>query len=882
MAVSRKRAKLQPELLSTHAAAPAGDLSSVMIRARSRAKATATPVVEIADRLASGDRGADNTADSDTHHSDGLLFRKGAATGSSFRPDYWTFDRPEPKPEAPSEPLLAKRGTAPTPHKPQPQARAKADLSPKQLQEQIAALQALITSGGPEEEAEPRISADGRQEPPPPASLLAAMQPNPETSAAPDASAAAEPKRSRITGAIEGPAEPLIPPPLFAETEALAAPAAEAAPSTSLIPPPLFADTDALEPVSKAPLDAPTAMPSVEIAADLAPPAEPPTPEPIAEAEAVETAPRPALETAEVAAVAEIATDLAPPVEPAPEPAAEVEMVPPSSLDTPAATPAVELVAAAEATPEPMPALSLDTPTAEPAIVAEAVPQPEPIADTLPATPEPPIDAPSAEIMVEAAVDVAPEPVVEALPVAPEPLVDAPSADLVAASADVAPATEAAPLTEGVPAVATPPHELPVETPAVETVAIVVQEPRPEAVAEMPAPAEPVIELPTDAAMPPEPAQPEAIAEVLPAAPEPMPVAAAAELPVQPAADVPAEPVPEPIAEAQPPRDLPMVKLPAAPAVDVKLPAAAKTRRASTRRVMPAPEPIVAPPSLDIAAARVQEPVPAEPPATEWTEGLAELKTLLTELRQRTQAPAPDSAIETLTPVPSPTFPGLAALPPEPFPELPAQLLATQDLPPELHNEFPAAPPMAVEPPVAEPPAAEPPAFDDHGQRIADEHPHETVVANSLGNLIEDVLSRKSFSIAAVAAQQPRYGASEPMVEVPPSELDALLASVRTPDPVVVESARGPDAAVPPRHWVRLVDRVLAVVTVLMMVAGTYFGFSLLRDSSSDVQLRAITLPPAAQRAGSPIWSGKPATKDAGHGNGTAAHRPGSTQTPAR
>jgi hypothetical protein len=240
--------------------------------------------------------------------------------------------------------------------------------------------------------------------------------------------------------------------------------------------------------------------------------------------------------------------------------------------------------------------------------------------------------------------------------------------------------------------------------------------------------------------------------------------------------------------------------------------------------------------------------------------------------------------IETLTPVAPPSFAGHAALPPEPFPELPAQLLATQDLPPEPHHDVPMDPPAAVEPPVAEPQVKEPLALDEHEHRPPDEHhnPHETVVANSLGNLIEDVLSRKSFSIAAVAAQQPRYGASEPMMEVPPTELDALLAAARTPEPVMVAPARRPDAAPAPRHWIRLVDRVLAVVTVLMMVAGTYFGFSLLRDSSSEVQSRAITLPPAAQRAGSPIWSTRPATKDASHASGTAAHRPGSTQAPVR
>ncbi len=939
MAVSRKRAKLQPELLSPHAPAPAGDLSSVMIRARSRAKA-ALPLVGLADPLPSADRGMADAGESDTHTSDGLLFRKGAATGSSFRPDYWTFDRPEPKPEAPSEPLLAKRGTAPTPHKPQPQARAKTDLSPKALQEQIAALQALITSGGPEEEAEPPISADGQHEPPPPASLLEAMQPA--------ASAAPEPVRSRITGAIEGPAEPLIPPPLFAETEALAAPVAEPAPSTSLIPPPLFTEGEAHEPATTAPLDAPAATPIIEIAADFAPPAELPTPEPVAEAEAFDAVPPPALEQPELAPVAEIAAERTPAAEPAPDPVAEVEIIPPSSLDPPAATPAVELVAAAEVTPEPMPALFLDMPVAEPAVLAEAMPQPEPLVDELMVPPEPAIDAPSAEVVIETVVIAAldpvvealsvapapvadapsaeigiepvviatPEPVVEALPIAPasvadapsaevvaepvaevvpelyvealapEPTVDAPSADLFAASADIAPAPDAAPLTKDVAAVAEPPHETPVETPAVEMAAVA--EPQPEAVAEMPVLAEPVIDLSSDTVPPPEPAPPEAITEVLP--PAPMPVAAAVEPPVPPAADEPAPP--EPTAEALPPapqpqRDLPTVKPPAAPAIGVKLPAPATTRRASTRRVTPAPEPIVAPAPVEIAAARMQEPAPAapaEPPAALWTEGLAELKTLLTELRQRTQAPAPDSMIEALTPVAPPTFPGHAALPPEPFPELPAQLLATQDLPPEPHHDVPVDPPAAGEPPVAELPVAEPLALGDHEHRASEEHhnPHETVVANSLGNLIEDVLSRKSFSIAAVAAQQPRYGASEPMVEMPPTELDALLAAARTPEPVMVEPARRPNAATAPRRWIRLVDRVLAVVTVLMMVAGTYFGFSLLRDSSSEVQSRAITLPPAARHAGSPIWSTKPGSKDAGHATDPAAHRPGWTQAPAR
>ena len=138
MAVSRKRAKLQPELLSPHAAAPAGDLSAILIgRARSRAKAAATPVIEIADHLPSGDRGAAVASESDTHTNDGLLFKKGAATGSSFRPDYWTFDRPDQKTEAPEGPLLAKRGAAPTAHKPQPPPRAKSEPSPKALQEQI-------------------------------------------------------------------------------------------------------------------------------------------------------------------------------------------------------------------------------------------------------------------------------------------------------------------------------------------------------------------------------------------------------------------------------------------------------------------------------------------------------------------------------------------------------------------------------------------------------------------------------------------------------------------------------------------------------------------------------------------------------------------------
>ena len=799
MAVSRKRAKLQPELLSPHAAAPAGDLSAILIgRARSRAKAAATPVIEIADHLPSGDRGAAVASESDTHTNDGLLFKKGAATGSSFRPDYWTFDRPDQKTEAPEGPLLAKRGAAPTAHKPQPPPRAKSEPSPKALQEQIEALQALVTPVEPEEEADPAVAPQApaeplQAEPPPPASLLEALPP-PSTPAVEAFAAAAPPEPHDIVEARQEPAP------------------------------------DAAEVAAPEALAAPAIVPAVE-------PLLPAAPEHVAEIVV--------LATPAATAAAEPASDEVLPAETIPvEAAAEVLPAPPLTVETPAVDLIVE------------PAVHLEPPP-------DAIPQPEAVADAHLAIPQPSIE------------------------VAPE-----------------APVAEA----ELPPEITPPPIDTAPAEPVIETATAAAVSPEAEAIAEAPVVPEPVVEPAAALAIPLEPTELEAIAAETPAAPEPVvePAAAlaialestepapiadmapASPLAVEPSSmplvdATPPEPtsLPEAVAEAiptapEPPRELPTVKVAAARAIELKSPAPQPIVESAPIAETAAP---AAPAPLDAAADRQPEPAPvakAEAPVAAWREGLAELKTLLTELRQRTleppaevpPAPPLHDVPEKTAPEPTPaTFHAARTLLdvfPEPE-ELPPQLRATQDLPPEVPHQMPVVEPPVAEPAKAAAPVAEPAAADDSTRPVAAGYrpPEEVAVADSLGNLIEDVLSRKSFSIATIAARQSRTGAFEPAVESAPSEIESLLSAALEPkpadDPLVAEYARNAEIATP-RRRLPLLDRMLAVVTALMLVMGAYFGMELWRNGAYEaMRAKLIALPPTLDQPEAPIWDESPA-----------------------
>ncbi len=565
------------------------------------------------------------------------------------------------------------------------------------------------------------------------------------------------------------------------------------------------------------------------------------------------------------------------------------------------------------------------TAAAEPAsdevLPAEAMPV-EAAAEVLPL---PPVETPAMDLIVEPAVHLEPHP--DAIP-QPETVADAHLTIL-------SPPIEAAPEepvaeAELLPEKVSSPIDTAPVVPVIETETAVAVSPEAEAIAETFVAPEPVVEPATAVAIPPEPIEPEAIAAETPAAPEPVVEPAAAPAialestepalaaDMAPASPPAVEPSPVPLADAtppettslpeavaeaipavpEPPRELPTVKVAAARAIELK---------------SPAPQPIVepapiaetvtpaAPAPLDAAADRQPEPAPvakAEAPVAAWREGLAELKTLLTELRQRTLEPPADAppepplhdVPEKTAPEPAPaTFHAARTLLdvfPEPE-ELPPQLQATQDLPPEVPHQMPVVEPSMAEPAKAAAPVAEPAAADDSPRPVAAGYrpPEEVAVADSLGNLIEDVLSRKSFSIATIAARQSRTGAFEPAGESAPSEIESLLSAALEPkpadDPLVAEYARNTEIG-SPRRRLPLLDRMLAVVTALMLVMGAYFGMELWRNGAYEaMRAKLIALPPTLDQPETPIWDQSPAKQQvAPAASHFPTHRP--TEPPVR
>ncbi|HTZ77464.1 MAG TPA: hypothetical protein VMC10_06140 [Stellaceae bacterium] len=824
MAVSRKRAKLQPELLSTHAAAPAGDLSGIVIRARSRAKA-ATPVIDIAEHLPPSDRGG--AEDSGDHSHDGLLFRKGSATGASFRPDYWTFDRPDQKKEIPEGPLLAKRGAAPTPPKPPP--RAKPQPTARELQEQIEALQALIGKIDPEETAapsEPQAPASA-DEPPPPASLLQALQPDaaPAESAAPvEVAATVEPVAEEAPPAPAVAAEPVIEPVIEAVTVAEVRP----------------------EPVAEiAPAEAPGASAVVEAPAEIASPA------PAASETLLDSYAEP------------LATEAVAETSAAAEPSADIEAI----AETSATTAPVEATITERA----------EAPITEPAETTIAETIEARTAEAVETTIDEPIEAPIAETVDEiiALETSAPGPIAEPVALLPEP----PAAEQEPAAAP--------PPTEETIAPPPPPEEAAVE-------AIVATHEIPMSPTSVDAP--PLMASPAESASGIEPMSmepPETAAAALSAEPVPEPAAeitppAAAETIVEIARPHAMTPPPElsvetPPAAAEPPRELPAVKRSGAPAVALKLPKPPTEAPAAAGPAAPI-EPLAPAP---VAAAPVEPAPPAQPePTPAWRDELAELKTLLGELRQRAMAP-PAPIVVSINPSQLPAPAGSAATAPssllDQFPEpeeLPKLLQETQELPTEVPFEPPPLEPPAPPPPV-EAARVEAEPEPEPAAPVERHDPETAAMADSLDDLIHDVLSRKSFSIATVAAMQSQTGAVA-SAETPISALDAVLAPGSVAEPIEIRAAAVAEPA--PRRRLSTIDRLLTVVTAAMLMLGGYFGLALWQNGvHGGLQVHVIALPPAPKQDDAPIWATDPDGRSlAPVGDITGApHRAGARQPPA-
>jgi hypothetical protein len=111
MAGADKRAKLLSDLLAAK-----GDASGDFARADQPA-----PVIQIADRRVGEERPSEAPA------APSVLYNKGAATASTFRPSYWSFDRDQ-QPEASVAPAHAKPTAPAAPVAPAAQAPARKPL----------------------------------------------------------------------------------------------------------------------------------------------------------------------------------------------------------------------------------------------------------------------------------------------------------------------------------------------------------------------------------------------------------------------------------------------------------------------------------------------------------------------------------------------------------------------------------------------------------------------------------------------------------------------------------------------------------------------------------------------------------------------------------
>jgi len=113
MASADKRAKLLSDLLAAK-----GEASGNVSRA---AEPESAPVIQIADRRVGEDRPSEAPA------APSVLYSKGTATASTFRPSYWSFDRDQ-QAEASAAPARAKPPVPATPVTPVAQAPARKSL----------------------------------------------------------------------------------------------------------------------------------------------------------------------------------------------------------------------------------------------------------------------------------------------------------------------------------------------------------------------------------------------------------------------------------------------------------------------------------------------------------------------------------------------------------------------------------------------------------------------------------------------------------------------------------------------------------------------------------------------------------------------------------